>query len=109
MWHADIAPVKLARNVGRATALVAVEWGTSSSFQGPEDSVLLVYLHHRCGVLLTRISESGWHELDDRYIYECNGFPLEWRGIIPCMAGHVVCDLHAGGAEPLVHDPSDSD
>lgn len=40
--------------------------------------VLLVDLHDRFDVLLNRISECRWHELEDRYIDEYIGPPSEW-------------------------------
>jgi len=62
----------------RAWGLGVADQKTSSSCQGPEDSELLVNLHGRCELLLTRISQSGWHELDNRYIDKCTSLPSEW-------------------------------
>ena len=53
----------------------AANQGTSMSRQGPKDIALLVDLHCMCEVLLTGVSEHGWHELDDRYIDECTSLP----------------------------------
>jgi len=72
--------IKSVGYVGRAVVPGVVDQGTSLSHQGPEDSALLTDLHGRCKVLLTEVSECGWHELDDRYIDECMTFPQGGEG-----------------------------
>lgn len=106
--HSTVKPVGYAR---KSTAPGATDLGTSSSHQGPEDSAILTNLHCRCKLLLTRVLDRGWHELDDRYTNECTELPSEWRGIMQhmAMAGQEVRDLRAGGAEPLARDSPDSD
>ena len=75
MWYADIALVKLTGYAGRIAVPRAIDQGTSSSHQGPDESALLIDIRHRCDVLLTKVFECGWHELDDKYIDECTCLP----------------------------------
>lgn len=56
MLYSDIAPVNLARYAGRVVVPGAADLGTSSSQRGPNDTKLLVDLHCRFDVLLTRVS-----------------------------------------------------
>ena len=58
-------------------------------------AALVEDIRRRCEGLLTGVSERGWQDLDDQYIELCIGLPLDWRGIMRCMAmaGQTVHDL----------------
>ena len=59
---------------------------SGSRAQHNEDAkALLEDIHHRCGQLLTGVSERGWQDLDDQYIEPCIGLPSEWRGLMRRM------------------------
>jgi len=68
---------------------------------------LLADLYRRFDVLLTGVLKCIRHDLEDRYTDECTDLSLEWRGTMWCVAMIVqeICDLCAGGEEPLVKDP----
>jgi len=95
MWYVDIKPVKSAGYAGQVATPGAADQGTSSSFQGLDGSALLADICRRCDVILARVSERGWQELDDQYTDECIGLPSEWKWIMQrmAMAGQVVHDL----------------
>ena len=110
-WYADIAPVKLAGYMGRPVASGAASLSGSRAMHNEDAAALLEDICRRCERLLTGVLERGWQDLDDQYVEPCIGLPSEWRGVMRrmAMAGQVVHDLQATGAEPLAPDPPDSD
>ena len=109
--YADIAPVKLARYMGRSAAAGAAGPSGSRAAQNEDAAALLEDICRRCERLLTGVSKREWQDLDDQYIEPCIGLPSEWRGVMRrmAMAGQGIRDLQAAGVEPLAQDPPDSD
>ena len=110
-WYEDIAPVKLARYMGRLGAFGATGLSGSRAAHNEDVAALLEDIRRRCERLLTGVSERGWQELDNQFIEPCVGLPSEWRGVMRCMAmvGQAMRDLHAAGVEPLARDPPNND
>ena len=97
--------------MGRPAASGAVGPSGSRAVRNEDAAALLEDICRRCERLLTRVSESGWQDLDDQYVEACIGLPSEWRGVMQCMAmaGQGIRDLRAVGVEPLAWDPPDSE